>query len=63
MTGTMELDRKHQCWISGGLIEYEVPRKSAKRELKPDERNSRAMLTLVVPRESSPNYCWRHKHD
>lgn len=50
---TMELDRKHQCWIGGGLIDYDLPRKAAKRRpgsAETEGMNHRAILTLVIPR-------------
>jgi peptidyl-tRNA hydrolase len=59
---TMELDRKHQCWIGGGLIEYEPPRKAAKSRpgnVENEGVKHSAILTLVIPRKferQKPNH-------
>lgn len=55
VTQTMELDRKHQCWIGGGLVECESPRRPVKHRNGGGEAegtNHRVILTLVMPRKS-----------
>jgi hypothetical protein len=52
----MELDRKHQCWIGGGPIGFEPPRKTGKNwsgSIDTEGEKHRAILTLVIPRKSA----------